>query len=61
MGLNSLLGYNTSLHDARIPNVFQRVSVIEINMPITDAKELVFMQGNALCINPKSAKYILDI
>ena len=30
-------------------------------MPIKDAKKIVFMQGNVLCINPKSAKHIIDI
>ena len=35
-------------------------SVIDINMPIKDAKT-VFMQGNVLCIYPKSAKHIIDI
>ena len=29
-------------------------------MPIKDAKTIVFMQGNALCIYPKSAKHIID-
>ena len=29
-------------------------------MPIKDAK-VVFMQGNVLCIYPKSAKQIIDI
>ena len=29
-------------------------------MPIKDAK-IVFMQGNMLCIYPKSAKHIIDI
>ena len=30
---------------------------MEINMPIKDAK-IVFMQGNVLCIYPKSAKHM---
>ena len=34
---------------------------MEINMPIKHAKTIVFMQGNALCINPKSEKHIIDI
>ena len=29
-------------------------------MPIKDAK-ILFMQGNILCIYPKSAKHIIDI
>ena len=34
---------------------------MEINMPIKDAKTLVFMQGYVLCINPKSLQHIIDI
>ena len=30
-------------------------------MPIKDAKKIVFIQGNVLCIYPKSAKHIIDI
>ena len=30
-------------------------------MPIKDVKTTVFMQGNALCIYPKSSKHIIDI
>ena len=33
---------------------------MEINMQIKGAK-IVFMQGNALCIYPKSAKHIIGI
>ena len=35
---------------------------MEMNMTIKDAKNGInFMQGNVLCIYPKSAKHIVDI